>query len=411
MAIIGADSMTYTVTDVGVYWAQYDADTSAACMGLTADITIVIAGDTAATTTLLGPGGFADYQWYMDGAAISGATADTLIFTHDNSAPGQYYLEYNNGSCVITTDTMTVGLLNAAPDIISDSGGFNNGTGMATDTINENETTVTNVESIDDLDSEGTGNGLTYSLSGPDSLLFTIDDDGNLAFITAPDYGNPMDQGMDNVYNVTVTDNNNCTDTQDFNLTVLGIQEPPLVIPNPLTIPQDSTATICMPILDLNEGDTFTAALCVGSPVNGTATPTVTGNTLCLEYTPTSGYNGTDEICVIVCDQTGLCDTTMVPVTIVKPLPPSPIPEPPVVIVTPITVPEDSTAQVCTVILDSNVGDTFTATLCAGSPANGTATPTVTGNQLCIELRRIRDLPGQTKCVSLCAIRRDYVIR
>jgi len=74
---------------------------------------------------------------------------------------------------------------------------------------------------------------------------------------------------------------------------------------------------------------------CAGSPMNGTATPTVNGTELCVEYTPTAGYAGIDEVCIIVCDQTGRCDTTTIPVTVIEPLPPGTILEPPVAIVTP----------------------------------------------------------------------------
>jgi hypothetical protein len=43
----------------------------------------------------------------------------------------------------------------------------------------------------------------------------------------------------------------------------------------------------------------------------------VTNNKLCLTYTPAPGKTGQDSICVIVCDQTGKCDTLKLPVTIV----------------------------------------------------------------------------------------------
>ena len=47
---------------------------------------------------------------------------------------------------------------------------------------------------------------LTYSLSGTDAALFTIDSTtGVVSFITAPDFENPGDAGGDNVYDITVT--------------------------------------------------------------------------------------------------------------------------------------------------------------------------------------------------------------
>ena len=50
------------------------------------------------------------------------------------------------------------------------------------------------------------GGALTYSLSGTDAALFTIDEDsGEVRFIMAPDFENPADDDRDNVHDVTVT--------------------------------------------------------------------------------------------------------------------------------------------------------------------------------------------------------------
>ena len=50
------------------------------------------------------------------------------------------------------------------------------------------------------------GDPLTYSLSGTDAALFTIDPaTGVVSFIDAPDFEDPGDAGGDNVYNITVT--------------------------------------------------------------------------------------------------------------------------------------------------------------------------------------------------------------
>ena len=97
-------------------------------------------------------------------------------------------------------------------------------TGGATAAISvaENQAAVTDVETTDDNDSEGSN--LTYSLSGgADQTLFTIDaTTGVLTFNTAPDFGNPTDTGADNVYDVqvTVTDSGALTDVQDIAVTV-----------------------------------------------------------------------------------------------------------------------------------------------------------------------------------------------
>jgi len=175
-----------------------------------------------------------------------------------------------------------------------------------------------------------------------------------------------------------------------------------VVTPNPITILEDSTGMVCMTISDTNEGDTFTTQSCTGSPANGTANTTVNGNEVCIEYTPTTGFIGRDEVCVIVCDQTGRCDTITSPVTVIEPLPASTLSEPPLIVPTPIIATEDSTIMVCTPILDPNVGDIYTPTLCGG-PMNGTATVTAMGNTFCIEFTPDAGFTGDDEvCFSVC---------
>ena len=56
------------------------------------------------------------------------------------------------------------------------------------------------------------GDDLSYSLSGTDAALFTINPaTGEVSFIEAPDFENPGDAGGNNVYDITVTasDDNN----------------------------------------------------------------------------------------------------------------------------------------------------------------------------------------------------------
>ena len=67
-------------------------------------------------------------------------------------------------------------------------------------THNENAPIVKNLV-VSDLD----GDTLSYSLSGEDSHLFSIDSNAQLSFIKAPDYESPNDSDSDNIYKVTVT--------------------------------------------------------------------------------------------------------------------------------------------------------------------------------------------------------------
>ena len=46
---------------------------------------------------------------------------------------------------------------------------------------------------------------VSYSLSGLDASKFSISSSGSLSFASAPDYENPSDNGLNNVFNVSVT--------------------------------------------------------------------------------------------------------------------------------------------------------------------------------------------------------------
>ena len=69
------------------------------------------------------------------------------------------------------------------------------------------------------------GRTFTYTLTGPDAALFTIDPaTGEIRFVASPDFDVPADQGADNVYNVTVTVTGDFTPprstSQDLTITV-----------------------------------------------------------------------------------------------------------------------------------------------------------------------------------------------
>lgn len=112
-----------------------------------------------------------------------------------------------------------------APRSMPDSGAFEviqpTITSTAAVTITENITTALDVDA-DDFET-----GLVFSVSGGvDSALFEIDSaTGVLSFLNAPDYETPLDDGMNNVYNVqvTVTDAHGWTDVQDITVTVTDL--------------------------------------------------------------------------------------------------------------------------------------------------------------------------------------------
>jgi hypothetical protein len=197
-----------------------------------------------------------------------------------------------------------------------------------------------------------------------------------------------------------VCDQTGLCDTVRIPLVITPRPDKPVITP-PTVVPvlEDSLLTICTTITDPDVGDTFSATSCA-TPRNGTVnTPTIVGNQVCIRYTPTANFNGRDTVCLVVCDQTGLCDTMRVPLVV------TPRPDKPVVIITPPPAVEDSTIIVCVNITDPDAGDTHNVTTC-GTP-RGTVTTTVnnstTPHQVCLTYTPNANYNGpDTLCVIVC---------
>ena len=71
------------------------------------------------------------------------------------------------------------------------------------------------------------------ALSGPDAAQFVLLGNGDLSFLTPPDYEDPVDVGSDNTYNVTLTAADHATtgltSTLDLTIRVTAVNEPPLI--------------------------------------------------------------------------------------------------------------------------------------------------------------------------------------
>ena len=91
--------------------------------------------------------------------------------------------------------------------------------------VDENSASSVYTAEASDVDP---GDTLTYSISGTDSSLFTIDpSSGELSFNTAPDYEQPADNGKDNTYNlsITATDSIGKQASQDLAITILNLND------------------------------------------------------------------------------------------------------------------------------------------------------------------------------------------
>ena len=98
---------------------------------------------------------------------------------------------------------------------------------QASVSINVDENTASAIYTAQATDVDP-GDTLTYSISGIDADLFTIDpSSGELSFSTAPDYEQPADNGADNTYelSITATDSIGKQANQDLTITILNLND------------------------------------------------------------------------------------------------------------------------------------------------------------------------------------------
>ncbi|MFG1359730.1 tandem-95 repeat protein [Xanthobacter pseudotagetidis] len=141
------------------------------------------------------------------GGAVGGTVAlddGEITFTPDadfnGAASFTYTVSDGNGGTDTATVNVTVWPVNDAPLVSSD----------ATATFAENGTGTAYQIAASDVE----GDALTYTLSGADADLFTVDADGKVTFKAAPDFEAPADAGGDNVYDIGVEANDGTTTTR-----------------------------------------------------------------------------------------------------------------------------------------------------------------------------------------------------
>lgn len=173
--------------------------------------------------------------------------------------------------------------------------------------------------------------------------------------------------------------------------------KPPVISETPKTVAEDVQTTVCVPFSDPNSGDSHTAILC-GTKGGTAVSPTIENNQVCFNYTSAHDFNGRDTVCLIVCDQEGLCDTAQIPIAV------TPMPDAPTLVdVLPTTVAEDSTITVCGTIMDVDTPNgPFTFSTCS-TLWGGVVTPSVNGNELCINYLPTANYNGlDTICLVVC---------
>jgi VCBS repeat-containing protein len=272
-------------------------------------------------------------------------------------------LNTNTGSVTYMPNTNYVGL-DGITFTIFDGALYATGTVSLTVTP-LNDAPVANSQSVTNLEDTL----LPITLTGSDA-------DGpvtNFVLVTLPTHGTLSGVGANLVYmattnffgadsfTFTVNDGSLTSAVAAVNITVLPVNDAPVLVNDSATVPEDGTNSISVLANDSDvDGDPLT--LIGVLTTNGTATVVGTN----VVYTPASNFHGTNVLTYSVTD--GMV-TNSATITVVV----TPVNDAPVLVNDTITVPEDSTNNIPVLVNDSDVdGDVLT--LISVSTTNGTAT-------------------------------------
>ncbi len=142
------------------------------------------------------PGG---YDWSFDGNGIVTMPPGVPAGTY----PVNVRFLDASASYAVTADTLDVVWDGDAPVMPADD----------SPAIDENTTAVGSYAA---LSGEAP---ISYTLSGTDAALLTVDASGDLSFLSAPDFENPLDADTDNIYQVTIT-GTNAAGSDSVNITI-----------------------------------------------------------------------------------------------------------------------------------------------------------------------------------------------
>ena len=157
-------------------------------------------------------------------------------------------------------------------------------------------------------DSDPDGDTLTVvDVSAPAHGTAVVADAGDVVYTPEPDFN-----GSDR-FTYTVGDGSGLTAQAAVDVTVLAVNDAPLVLDDTAETTEDTPATIAVLANDSDpDGDTLTVAD-VSAPAHGTARLTDAG---AVEYTPEPDFNGSDRFTYTVGDGSGLTAQAAVDVTV-----------------------------------------------------------------------------------------------
>ncbi len=293
-----------------------------------------------------------------------------------------------NGACATVNVPVTVTAVNDAPVANNDTPSTPEDT-PATINVLANDTDVdgTLVPGTIDLDPATPGVQTTFTVAGQGT--FTVDPvTGVVTFTPVANF-----TGTTTPVTYQVCDNGTplpaqCDDAT-ITVTVTPVNDVPTITQGPVTTNEDAPVVICPTVGDSDMGAVLTVSPCA-VPANGTL---VSGPGNCVTFTPNPNFNGTQTVCIQVCDQNGACATVNVPVTV------TPVNDAPTITQGPVTTNEDAPVVICPTVGDPDMGDVLTVSPCA-VPANGTL---VSGPGNCVTFTPNPNFNGtQTVCIQVC---------
>lgn len=164
---------------------------------------------------------------------------------------------------------------------------------------------------INDTDPDGNLNPPPAIVNPPANGTVTVTGDGNIIYTPAPEYS-----GTDS-FTYAICDSLGLCDTAQVIVTVVSAADPVLINISPLATDEDVATTHCVSYSLNNQQDNVTVTeACVA--VNGMVSNLSANNgQLCFNYAPNLNFNGTDTVCVQLCDLVGgECTTVQIPVNI-----------------------------------------------------------------------------------------------